>query len=148
MLYEVSINVCKFVSVSELQKYENFSELKKISPTNTKKSGTECLSHLMPYRPDASTFTIVCRRDDYSAARIAYAIEDCNAHVLNLNVTDTELEGDRIAVSVRVDRTDISSIVRSLQRYDFAVEADVYTADTVTDTERQRVAELLRYIDM
>lgn len=131
--------------------------MKKISSTNTKKNtapdhasveAAERLEHLIPPRDNTSSFTIVCRRSDYSAGRIAHAIEDCNANVLNLNVTSRAMEGDFIAVEVRVDRNDITSIVRSLDRYNFTVEVDGIDNDTITDSDRLRVAELLRYIDM
>ena len=91
-----------------------------------------------------------CRRSDYSAGRIAHAIEDCNANVLNLNVvevTDGE-ENDDIFVQIRVDRNDVSSIARSLARYGMKVLTDDDSDVTISETERMRALEILRYIDM
>lgn len=105
--------------------------------------------NLFPYNPDASSFLVVCRQSDYSAARIAHAIEDVGAHVLNLNVTDSTTEGDNmLAIDVRVDRKDISSICRSLSRYDYSVVGVDSSSTAITETEQRRIAELLRYIDV
>ena len=155
-LYVFSINVRKFVKVSEVQKYKNFSELKKKSPINTKKnndiasdsrSEDDVMNRLFPYHPEATNFTIVCRRSDYSAGRIVHAIEDCNANVLNLNVTANDYSDDFMRIDVRVDRTDISSIIRSLDRYGMTVESH-YGDREISDEDRFRVAQLLRFIDI
>ena len=127
--------------------------MRKIYPTNTQKNiSTDALAanetHLFPYNPDSSRFILICNRNDYSASRIAHAIEDCNAHVLNLNVTDDVLSDNMIAVDVRVDRKEIASITRSLARYDFMVINSDDSGNAVSENERQRVAELLRYIDL
>lgn len=160
----MSKNVCKFVIDSKVQKYKIFSILEKISTTNSQKnikegsaevadtamSAQQTVARLMPFSPDATRFSIVCRRNDYSAGRIARAIEDCNANVLNLNVTsDTADDADHIVVDVRVDRKNIDSISRSLARYDYYVEGITdYTDYVIAERDRMRVAELLRHLDI
>lgn len=106
------------------------------------------LLSLMPYHPGSSRFTVVCKSRDYSAARIAHAIEDVGAHVLNLNITDRNVGDDMMAVDVRVDWGDISSIIRSLARYEYAVEDAEVGIETLSETERKRIEEFLRYIDV
>ncbi len=107
------------------------------------------LERLMPYSPESTRFSVVCRRSDYSAGRIARAIEDCDAHVLNLNLTaDGHPDEDTVVVDVRVDRKNISSIARSLARYDYIVEGIEESAYEVDDADRMRVAELLRLLDV
>lgn len=106
------------------------------------------MAHLFPFNPDSTRFVVTCRRSDYSAGRIARAIEDCNAHILNLNVTDQALDDDLIAVDIRVDRQDTASIARSLARYDYTVVGSTDDYSAVSDTERERVTELLRILDL
>ena len=36
--------------------------------------------------PEACHLLVACRRDDYAASRIARAVEDVDAHILNLNL--------------------------------------------------------------
>ncbi|MCH5220390.1 MAG: hypothetical protein J1F20_07440 [Muribaculaceae bacterium] len=112
------------------------------------KGNEETLTRLMPDYPESTRFTVVCRRKDYSAGRIARAVEDCDAHVLNLNVTSDNVGEDMVCVDVRIDRTDASSIVRSLERYDYLVTGFEDIERVVSDSERQRVAEVLRYLEL
>ena len=107
--------------------------------------------------PEASHLVVACRRRAYSAARMAHAAEDVDAHVLNLNVTAVAPEGldDYVLVALRVARRDASAVARSLERYgysvlDFSGDADCSAADADEPDarERLRVAELLRYLEM
>lgn len=130
--------------------------MKKNYPINTQKNGDSAqtadyrseLERLMPYDPDTTRFTVLCSRQDYSAGRIARAVEDCNAHVLNLNVT-TDCAGENmIAVDLRVDRVNIESIARSLARYDYTVVGREQEDDDVHEMYRERAAEVLRYLEL
>ena len=74
------------------------------------------------YAQDASHMLVACRRDDYSASRMARAVEDADAHVLNLNVTALHPEGagpDMVLVALRVGRRDAAAVARSLARYGY-----------------------------
>lgn len=162
MSYAVSRIVRIFVFQFKVQKYKFFSILKKISQTNTQKiidnsvaddlssaaEHIDSIDRLMPFSPDSSRFLVLCHRSDYSAGRIAQAIEDSNANVLNLNVTSDTRADDRIVVDVRVDRKNIDSIARSLARYDYIVEGMTEADDIIEERDRERVAELLRMLDV
>ena len=107
------------------------------------------------YAPAAEACHILlcCRRDQYSASRIARAVEDVDAHVLNLNVTALQLPGrdggECVVVALRVGRRDAAGVVRSLERYGFeVVDFEGASGTPDDDTARARAAELLRYLEM
>lgn len=110
-------------------------------------------ARLFPLADDVSELTLVCPRRDYSASLIARAVEDCDAHLLNLNVTsDPSPDGDAgsIVVELRVSRRDPSSIARSLGRYGYDV-VDTRTADgsRVADTLAiERLRDLIRRLEV
>lgn len=105
------------------------------------------IERLFPLVEESSTLLLTCRRGDYSASRIARAVEDCDAHLLNLNVTsDTERLDNRIAVEIRVSHRNPMSVARSLERYGYEVDdVDLRTVDD--DMIKARVAELLHYLE-
>lgn len=105
------------------------------------------MARLFPPVEESSTLLLTCRRGDYSASRIAHAVEDCDAHLLNLNVTsDTETLDNRIAVEIRVSHRNPMSVARSLERYGYEVDdVDLRTVDD--EIIQARVAELLHYLD-
>ena len=86
---------------------------------------------LFPFVEDASNLLILCAPEEFSASVICNAIEDCDAHVINLNVAaDRTPEGD-MAVYVRLNRRVAESAIRSLER--FGLYAIALDADTETD---------------
>lgn len=64
-----------------------------------------------------------CRRCDYSASLVARAVEDCDAHLINLNVTSLcdPSAADHLFVDLRISLRNADSVVRSLSRYGYDV---------------------------
>lgn len=99
---------------------------------------------------ESSTLVLTCRRGDYSASRIARAVEDANAHLLNLNVTaDSERSDSRIVAELRISHRDPEAAARSLERYGFEIiglEGSAYADDD--SLMRSRYDELMRYLQI
>lgn len=91
---------------------------------------------------------MMCRRDDYSASHIARAVEDADAHVLNLNVTSDEAPEGYISVELRIDHLNPASVARSLERYGYIVVGLEDIVDNSDDDSRRRIDELLRYLNV
>lgn len=92
--------------------------------------------------------TVTCERRNYSASLIARAVEDANAHVLNLNITDAECAPGRIEVSLRISHADPSSVMRSLARYGYATRAESGILSTDGDPADNPFAALQRYLQI
>lgn len=124
----------------------------------TKELTAKDIKNLTPdelYAPaaEASHILLCCRREQYSASVIARAVEDVDAHVLNLNVTSLQLPGreggECVVVALRVGRRDAAGVVRSLERYGMeVVDFEGGTGTPDDETARARAAELLRYLEM
>lgn len=117
------------------------------------RDGRQPLMHLMPPQPEASVLTVACRPDDFSASLLARAVEDSNAHLINLNVTDCRLDDGRITVELRTNLRTPASTARSLERYGFEVIEAAGQVDGVTradsdDELKERAAELLHMINI
>lgn len=105
---------------------------------------------LFPHVPDASTIVVACGRQDYSASVIARAVEDCDAHLINLNVLAAAPDYGGLHVALRIDHRNPSPVVRSLQRFGYEV-VDIDSpegADTDVETARSRANELIRYLEI
>lgn len=107
------------------------------------------LDRLFPPREEASRLLVSCLPSDYSASRIARAVEDADAHLLNLNVTsDGELLDNRVVTELRVSHRSPMAVARSLERYGYEVvdvEHDSLADDPLAS---ERLNELLYYIDL
>lgn len=95
---------------------------------------------------------VACRPTDFSASALAHAVEDSNAHLLNLNVTDRRLDDGRITVELRTNHRNGVSTARSLERYGFevmAINGIVPDSDVqIDDTLRRRAAELTHILEI
>lgn len=126
---------------------------------------TDELDRLFPAFGDTSRLVISCHKADYSASRIARAVEDADAHLINLNVTDAplragiyDLDPDRgfntatgnstVYVDLRVNRADPSPVIRSLERYGFEVCDTGSLPEGSYETMRERVNEILHILEM
>lgn len=80
-------------------------------------------ARLFPPSDEASEIMVACRRSDYSASAIARAVEDCDAHLINLNITaDPAPDGsDDLVVELRIGHRNAMGVARSLERYGFRV---------------------------
>ena len=108
------------------------------------------LQRLFPQVEDSSRLTVCCPRFDYSASRIARAVEDCDAHLLNLNVTSAgaanPFGSGEVAVEIRVSHRNASAVARSLERYGYRVVAVEHAQGADDPTMRDRVNELIHYL--
>lgn len=79
----------------------------------------EGIGRMIAARDDCSTITVECRPEEYSASLLAHAVEDSDAHLMDLITTPQE-DGN-MQVTLRVRHSDPSAAVRSLERYEFHV---------------------------
>lgn len=107
------------------------------------------MERLFPGNDEASEITIECNRTDYSASAIARAVEDCNAHLINLNVTsEPASRAGCVVVDLRVSHRNANAVARSLERYGYLVtSADGAMEDPLTQRARSHAMELLKYLE-
>lgn len=111
------------------------------------------LERLFPAVGESSVLTVACRRPNYSASAIARAVEDCDAHLLNLNVTSdvsspTDPLDDTLVAELRITHRDPSAVTRSLERYGFRV-LEARGRDSADDEAlRLRLDELIHYLNV
>lgn len=86
----------------------------------------EGMGRMIPARDDSSMITLECAPADYSASRISHAVEDSDAHVVDLWTAPAE--NGKIRVTLRVRRTDPTSTIHNLERYGYEV-VDSSSAD-------------------
>lgn len=84
---------------------------------------------------------------------IARAAEDCDTHILNLNVTsDPAPDGsspDSIVVELRIGRRDPSAVARSLTRYGFdVVDTGSSRPTEIEERAADRLRELMRRLEV
>lgn len=124
---------------------KDYTDIKNIST----QLDTEALYHRRFPRNDESTeLTLAVRPADYSGSILARAVEDCNANVINLNITGDRTDDGYLLVDLRVDVVNGEAVARSLERYGFEVVDFVSPDDGGFDSARDRANEILRILDI
>lgn len=105
-------------------------------------------SHLFPAVEESAEITIACTAADYSASRIARAIEDCDANLINLNVTSNLTDDGRMTVLIRAALRNPDSAVRALERYGYPTIAVHSPSQVDANSLRDRVDQLLNQLNL
>lgn len=104
---------------------------------------------LYPVSSDRAELLVAVAPDNYTASAIAHAVEDCNMHLINMNVTPVRTPMGHLVIALRVDGTNIDAVARSLQRYGFEVIAGSDVAASIDNEEAaRRAAELLHLLEI
>lgn len=85
----------------------------------TRDSMLEGLGRMIAARDDSSVIALECASGDYSASRIALAVEGADVHLVDM--CSSPSEGGKIKILLRVRCNDPSAVVRSLERYGYDV---------------------------
>lgn len=111
------------------------------------RSMLEALGRMIVARDDCSMITVECHPADYSASAIARAVEDADAHLVDLWSAPAD-DGNNLRVTLRVRLDNPEAAVRSLGRYGYHVtEASGHATGTAT-IEEERLSALQVYLNV
>lgn len=113
----------------ELTVVEDGEELGIIDQTSL----LEGIGRMIAARDDCSVITLECAPQDYSASILAHAVEDSDAHLVDL--FSVPGENGQVMVTLRVRLSDPTSAVRNLERYNFHVLEAHSSGDTIQSME-------------
>lgn len=83
---------------------------------------------------------------DYTLTEIARIVESNNVHIIALNVMP--VSGESLLVSLKFDTDDVTTLLRSFERFDYKVAYYFMKQGEVTDTQKERLDELMYYLEM
>ena len=91
------------------------------------------IGRMIAPRDDCSVITVECSPQEYSASVLAHAVEDSDAHLVDL--FSTPGDNGNLNVTLRVRQSDPTAAVRSLERYDFHVIDAHGSGDSIQNLE-------------
>jgi wobble nucleotide-excising tRNase len=81
---------------------------------------------------------------DYSMAKIGQIVEGNNAKILSSYIMSSA-DSTKIEVTLKINQIELSSIIRTFERYDFVVKASFQKSD-VDDDMQQRFDSLMNFL--
>lgn len=84
---------------------------------------------------------------DYTLTEIARIVESNNVHITALNTMPIS-GGEFLLVSLKFDTDDVTALLRSFERFNYEVIYYFMREGEVTDRQKERLDELMYYLDM
>lgn len=84
---------------------------------------------------------------DYSLSEIARLVEENDAKILSLYVSSGP-DTTEIDVTIKLNVFDLSSIIRSFERYDYSIKASFRDDDKMETLYKDRFEEFMRYLNV
>lgn len=84
---------------------------------------------------------------EYSISEIARIIEDADTKVLSFYVNQHEEDGP-LKITIKLNREDITPVLRAFDRYDYSVTASYSEKSTVDEVVKKNYDALIRYLNV
>lgn len=84
---------------------------------------------------------------DYSLSQIAQIIESNNIKVMSLYITSSP-ESTRLEVTIKVNSTELASVVRTFERYNYDIKTWIATDDSLDRFYSERFDLLMKYLNI
>lgn len=106
------------------------------------------LSMMLRVTPETSWVELRIPAIDYSASLLARAVEDVDAHLLDIITTPEIDNADILHVSILVSHTDPTAVVHSLERLGIETLSSMSTSSVDYQTARERLSQLQLYLNI
>ncbi|WP_027473054.1 CBS domain-containing protein [Saccharicrinis fermentans] len=84
---------------------------------------------------------------DYSISEIARIIEDSDTKVLSFYLNQNKAS-DTLKITIKLNREDITPVLRAFDRYDYTVSASYSEHNTVDEVTKKNYDALIRYLNI
>lgn len=84
---------------------------------------------------------------DYSLTQIAQIVESNNVKILSMYITSPPVS-TRLEVTLKVNTTDLTSVIRTFERYNYEVKTWVTTDDSMESLYSERFDLLMKYLNI
>ncbi|MER0441610.1 CBS domain-containing protein [Emticicia sp. W12TSBA100-4] len=121
---------------------ENFVGIITASEVYTK------FGELLGSQEPGAVLVISIKNRDYSLSEISRLVESDNAKILSSYFTgNTYLSNDSASLTLKINRESITSIVATLERFGYTVEAS-YAHEPIESIEQERYNMLMKYLSV
>ena len=87
------------------------------------------------------------KKIDYSLAELTRLIEADGAKIIGCFLLDDEEDSDRVSVSLKLDKKDVSHIVATLERFNYQIVA-LFQEEKIISNEKERLDILMKYLNI
>lgn len=106
----------------------------------------EKISNLGAMKDPGGIITLEMNENDYTLSEISNIVESNGAKILSLYIV-THDDSNKMDVTIKINRTDLSAIIQTFERYNYMVVASFHKSEMEDDLKR-RYNAFLHYLNM
>jgi len=84
---------------------------------------------------------------DYSLQEISRLIEENNAKILSLNISNDDKSAEKLRITLKLNIADMSHIVATLERFDYEIIAS-FQENELQNNNRENLGLLMKYLNI
>jgi acetoin utilization protein AcuB len=104
-------------------------------------------SELLSVKNPGAIIVLEMNQNDYALSQIAQIIEGNDAKLLSVYVNSSN-NSTKIEVNLKINRTDISSIIQTFNRYNYTIKASYMDSELLTNLFDDRYEMFMRYLNV
>ena len=138
--------VIELLSRLELTLVPVLNEEKQYLGVITQEDLTRKFAHLSAMQQPGGIIELEMNQHDYSLSEISQIIESNNGRILSLYVASSEDQA-RLRVTLKVNLTDLTSVLETLNRYNYTVVSSHMNTEDLDDFYQERFDVFLKYLN-
>lgn len=107
----------------------------------------ESLSDLFAADSPGSIIILEIHANDYSLSQIAQIVESNEARILACYISNIP-DSMRMRVTLKVNKNDLTSIIRTFERYEYEISASYSEENKIDDVIQDRFDSFMQYLDI
>jgi len=104
-------------------------------------------SELLAVKNPGAIIVLEMNQNDFSLSQISQIIEGNDAKVLSLYIT-TNANTTKINVTIKINKTEISSIIQTFERYNYTISESYMNSELMSDLYDDRYEMFMRYMNV
>ena len=104
-------------------------------------------AELTSVEKEGSIIVLELNQRDYLLTEIAQIVESNNGKILSLYIS-TPTNKLKIEITLKINKTDLSSIIKTFERYNYSIKASFNNTDKIDDLFDDRYDLFMRYLDV
>ncbi|MBX9852837.1 MAG: CBS domain-containing protein [Cytophagaceae bacterium] len=140
-------DVIKLAMKNKMQVVAVVNEEKKFQGVISVNDTTAAIAQMFASQGPGGIIVLSMKENQYSLAEISRLIESNDAKIISSFIVNDELDPSMIKVTLKLNRTDLSRLIATLERYEYKIIAQFQETELITN-DKERLDLLLKYLSI
>jgi acetoin utilization protein AcuB len=140
-------DVIKLAMKNKMQIVAVVDENKKFKGAISVNDTTAAIAQMFASQGPGGILVLSMQENQYSLAEISRLIESNDAKIISSFIVNEDLDPSMIKVTLKLNKSDLSRIIATLERYDYRIIAQFQETELLSN-DKERLDLLLKYLNI